>query len=185
EDVQVGGDHGITGRGGPLTPVVVFLCLDVADVVAARDVDPVARPGQRLGVDDRRGADGRDEGDVQAVRREQPLVQGDEEARGVNGRHHGGVQVRLLDAGGGGGPPAGKPGYEQDRQDDDGRDGTGYFGDPDCPREPAWHRRFLSSVRSAGTATDGLGTGLRIPITAPGRRSQPANVAGPAAAAPV
>jgi hypothetical protein len=91
---------------------------------------------------------------VQAARREQALVQGDEEAGRVDGRHHGYVQARLLDAGCGGVPAAGKPGHEQDRQDDDGRDGTGYFGDPDCPREPAWHRRFLSSSRSVGPGPD-------------------------------
>ena len=150
EDVQVGGDHGIAGRGGPLALVVVFLRLDVADVVAARDVDPVARLGQRLGVDDRRGTDRRDEGDMQALRREQALVQGDEETGRVDGGHHGDVQVRLLDAGCGGVPAAGKPGHEQDGQDDDGRDGAEYLGDPDCPRELAWHRRLLSSSRSTG-----------------------------------
>src|SRR5207302_7184140 len=85
EDIQGGGNHGIAGRGGPLALVVVFLRLDVADVVAARDVDPVARFGQRLGVDDRRGTDRRDEGDMQALRREQALVQGDEETGRVDG----------------------------------------------------------------------------------------------------
>ena len=85
----------------------------------------------------------RDEGDVQAARREQALVQSNEETGRIGGGHHRDIQVRLLDDGRGGVPAAGKPGQEQDRQDGDGRDGAKYLRGPDCPREPTCHRRFL------------------------------------------
>ncbi len=156
EDIQVGGHYGRVGRGRPLALVVVFLGLDVADVVAAGDVDPVVRLIERLSVDDRLGTDRRYKGDVQTPRREQALVQSHEETGRVDRGYHRHIQVRLLDAGRGGVPAAGQPGQEQDRQDGDGDHGANYFRGPHCPREPAYQRRiplFSGSAvsRSAGT----------------------------------
>ena len=59
-----------------------------------------------------RGADRGLEPDVQALRREQALVQGDEEAGRVGRGHHRDVQVGLLDVGPG--SPAGTSRQEQD-----------------------------------------------------------------------
>jgi hypothetical protein len=156
ENIQVGGDHGIVGRGRPLALVVVFLGLDVADVVAAGDVDPVVRLIERLGVDDRLGTDRRHEGDVQAARREQAFVQRHEETGRIDRGYHRHIQVRLLDRGRGGVPAAGQPGQEQDRQDGDGDDGDNYLRGPLCPREPAYQRRvplFSGSAVSGSAGT--------------------------------
>ena len=89
---------------------------------------------------------------MQAARREQALVESNEEARGIGGGHHRDVQVRLLDGGRGASPPPVSLGRNRIAKIRDGRHGAQYLHGPYRPREPTYHRRCLASSDWIGQA---------------------------------